>query len=300
MNATHQPPATMAPSFCIEPQRLCIFLLCLALGPVLLYAETPPEQHLAAELCAEQQYRNAAIEYRRLALRGSEPQQKTGYYWGAAYAYLCDGDTELALKMLDRAEGESSAFDSESTLLRLECALAAGQNTSAAFHAQSLSQAASAPLKKIAQSRDAHIALITANAERAITLLPTGSDATESARRYLDGHDKNPRVGGLLGILPGLGYAYSGEYANALRSLLLNGLFIYAMADTAEDDDWGAFSIITFLEITWYTGSIYGGIDAAHRYNDNRLKACLQIIDNQAQYEPNLHAMPAVILKYQF
>ena len=34
-------------------------------------------------------------------------------------------------------------------------------------------------------------------------------------------------LGGILGIIPGLGYAYSGEYSNAARSLILNSLFIF-------------------------------------------------------------------------
>ena len=71
--------------------------------------------------------------------------------------------------------------------------------------------------------------------------------------------------GGVLGLVPGLGYAYSGEYANAVRSLILNSLFIWGMVETADDDQWGLFALVTFGEFTWYSGSIYGGIDAAHR-----------------------------------
>jgi hypothetical protein len=72
------------------------------------------------------------------------------------------------------------------------------------------------------------------------------------------------------------------------------------MVDTAEDDSWGAFSIITFFEITWYTGSIYGGVDSAPRYNRNRLQACIQIIDDQSVFNPDLRKMPAISLKYSF
>ncbi|MBN1558006.1 MAG: membrane protein insertion efficiency factor YidD [Lentisphaerae bacterium] len=78
---------------------------------------------------------------------------------------------------------------------------------------------------------------------------------------------RSPRLGGILGLVPGLGYAYSGEYANALRSLLLNGIFIWGMVETAGEEQWGGFAVISFFELTWYSGSIYGGIDAAHRFN---------------------------------
>ena len=101
-------------------------------------------------------------------------------------------------------------------------------------------------------------------------------------------------------MIPGLGYLYAGEQANALRSLILNGLFIYGMVQTGEDEEWGAFSVITFFEITWYTGSIYGGIDASHRYNQRRLQTCLQVIDDQSRFTPDLRKLPAIALKYSF
>ena len=105
-----------------------------------------------------------------------------------------------------------------------------------------------------------------------------GDPNAEALERYLAGRDKSPRLGGLLGIVPGLGYAYSGEYGNALRSLLLNGLFGWAMFATAEDDQWALFAVATFFELTWYTGSIYGGIDAAHRHNRERLDSAVREI----------------------
>ena len=75
-----------------------------------------------------------------------------------------------------------------------------------------------------------------------------------------------------MGLIPGFGYFYSGEYASGLRAILLNGLFIYGMIDTADKDEWGAFAVISFFEFTWYGGSIYGGIDAAYRYNRQRVR----------------------------
>ena len=75
-----------------------------------------------------------------------------------------------------------------------------------------------------------------------------------------------------LGLVPGLGYAYSGEWGNMVRSMVLNGLFGWAMYECADRDEWGLFAVATFFELTWYTGSVYGGVDAAHRYNRERLE----------------------------
>ena len=101
-------------------------------------------------------------------------------------------------------------------------------------------------------------------------------------------------------MIPGLGYAYSGEYANALRSVILNGIFIYAMVDTADREQWGAFTALTFFELTWYTGSIYGGIDSAHRYNREQQDAVTDAVRDEFQYELDLKALPTVNIEFTF
>ena len=261
-----------------------------------------PLATLPEQLIHEKQYRSAAIEYRRLALSATEDNQKAGYYWAAAYIYHLNHDDTLAIKMLDFSEDAAALYEKETTLLRLDCAIAEKRIDEATFYAESLALSATNKLKHIAKSRRAKLAIMNHNPEFAKTLLPTDAnkETTAAIQTYSDEKDKSPRLGGLLGMIPGLGYAYSGEYANALRSLIMNGLFIYAMVETADDDNWGAFSVITFFEITWYTGSIYGGVDSAHRHNRNRLQACIQVIDDQSQFKPNLKKMPAITLKYSF
>jgi hypothetical protein len=103
---------------------------------------------------------------------------------------------------------------------------------------------------------------------------------------YIHASKKSPLIGGLAGLFPGGGYWYSGEIANGFRSLLMNSLFMFGMYHTAEHNQWGAFGVITFFEITWYSGSIYGGIDAAHRYNRDRMKQCIDEL-NVPNIEPN-------------
>jgi hypothetical protein len=114
--------------------------------------------------------------------------------------------------------------------------------------------------------------------------------------RYARRRDRVPWLGGVLGLIPGLGHAYSGEYANAARCLLLNGLFLYGMAHTAQREEWGAFAAIGFFELTWYTGSIYGGVDAAERHNRDALNACLDDVGGGAGFSPDLTRIPLVSL----
>ena len=103
-----------------------------------------------------------------------------------------------------------------------------------------------------------------------------------------------------MGLIPGFGYFYSGEYASGLRAILLNGLFIYGMIDTADKDEWGAFAVISFFEFTWYGGSIYGGIDAAYRYNRRRLDSAVGAINGDPGFSPDYKQLPVIVLKFEY
>lgn len=291
----------------LVPTLLCDAAVENITTPTAAPTDRPPQHpspglKLAQELVRENQHRAAAIEYRRLALKADTSRARAGYWWGAAYTYLQHGDAQLALKMLDQAEDVSPDIGREATLLRMEVALAQDDTQSAGFFADSLAHDKSPALRHLARLRQTHLALLEGKPALAATRVPKKAPeaVTHAITTYANGHDKNPRLGGMLGLVPGLGYAYAGEYANALRSLLLNGLFIYGMTDTAENDDWGAFSIITFFEITWYTGSIYGGIDATHRYNQRRLNATIQVLDEHARFSPSLNKLPAIVITYTF
>jgi len=138
-------------------------------------------------------------------------------------------------------------------------------------------------------------------ARTALAELGPGEEAGNSALSALeDGRDRSPALGGWLGVVPGLGYAYAGEYANATRSLILNSLFIWGLVSTAEEEQWGAFAVISFFEITWYTGSIYGGVDASHRFNQRRRARAIEAITAGAMMTPDYEALPAVKLKISF
>ncbi|MBM4152501.1 MAG: hypothetical protein FJ220_03135 [Kiritimatiellaceae bacterium] len=140
---------------------------------------------------------------------------------------------------------------------------------------------------------DAARATLQVNATNEVAAL-AAVDQYESAPR------KSPTVGGLLGIFPGAGYWYSGEIANGFRSLILNSLFMYGMYGTAEENLWGAFGVITFFEATWYSGSIYGGVGAAHRYNKRQLEQCVDELDVPDVQPSHNVTIPLFQLKVEF
>jgi tetratricopeptide (TPR) repeat protein len=79
---------------------------------------------------------------------------------------------------------------------------------------------------------------------------------------------KNPTTAGILsGILPGLGHAYCNRYKNGTVALLLNVLTIWAGLEAFDEGIDVLGGAMMFLELGWYTGSIYSAVNSAHKYN---------------------------------
>ncbi len=226
---------------------------------------------LASSLRASGEYSPSALEYRRLAadLNPGDPSLPA-LYLSAADAYRLERRWDRMAKMLDAAEDAAADYalvshpdsqalpcvNSPAPLLFLRLRRAEGMRDwpSAAAYADDLAASCGEGESQLADW-----------ARRSTSANRLRADGLPG------GNTKSPRIGGLMGIIPGMGYAYSGEWGNAIRSIFLNGIFGWAMYECADREQWGLFAVSTFFEMTWYTGSIYGGIDAAHRYNRNRL-----------------------------
>lgn len=87
---------------------------------------------------------------------------------------------------------------------------------------------------------------------------------------------KDPATAAILGIVPGLGYAYAGHYGTAFSSLLLNGLLIWATVDAFADGNPAAGGIFFTLGTTFYMGNIVGSYQSAERYNDYQRRVFLE------------------------
>ena len=283
---------------------LCVSLWSFAFSVFAKELQAPTLQ-LAVELAEQGDHHGAAIEFRRLALESSDARKQGAYYWASAYEYWKNKDFDAADKMLNRAEDAAPELRSEALLLRTERELSMRSWETAAFYSQSLLGGSTTNDLKALAARKLVAARLRQNniaaAREALSKSPANVfEEMAAINAYAAGRDKSPKVGGLLGLIPGFGYFYSGEYANGFRSIILNGLFIYGMVDTADKDQWGAFAVITFFEFTWYSGSIYGGIDAAHRYNRARLDSAIGAINGDAGFEPDLAKLPIIALRFHF
>lgn len=285
-----------------------LLIFTLSLLPVLSAVADETTLKLASELLAEQDYTLAAVEFRRFAMESPEPASQSSAYLYAGYAYLMNHHHGSAGEMFDRAEstGASSVHSAELILLNAENARLANDPDTALYFYDALAADSDQPaFQTLSLRRSASIHLARgdlAAAQQHLERSPRDeSRALQALDTYADGKDKSPLAGGLWGLFPGAGYWYSGEIANGFRSLILNSLFIYGMVDTAQNDQWGAFAIISFFELTWYSGSIYGGEDAAHRYNRDRLDSTIHAIESDMAYRPDpARVMPLFKLNIQF
>ena len=77
-------------------------------------------------------------------------------------------------------------------------------------------------------------------------------------------------MAGALAILPGTGYLYCNRPRDALISFLINGGLIFAAYEAFDNDMVALGGVISFVEIGFYSGNIYGSISSAHKYNQDQ------------------------------
>lgn len=281
-------------------KRVCM-IACVCMQAWCVFAADT--LNLGALLLEEGDTHGAAIEFRRAAALSKDAASRGGYLGAAGYSYLRGRRLELAEQMIDEMEDAYPGLEFESMLLRGETAHQRSDWRNAAFYYGSAARVAEIAedglLREYVRRRHA-AALFRAGDRSAAQVAAEQLDVGEVVAGYERGRNKRPWLGGLLGLVPGMGYLYSGETANAARSLILNSIFIFAMVDTARNDQWGAFAAVTFFELTWYSGSIYGGIDAAHRYNRRRAEEAAGAIEGEGRLRMNHVSLPLLSFQVEF
>ncbi len=278
-------------------------LLLMVASP--LHASPEPGLTLARDLAQSDDHDQAAVEFRRLAMETVEPAGQGAYYWMAGYEYWKASRLDQAERMLNLAEDSTPSMETEVYLLRGENSRKRNRLREAVFYLESLlSTNRPADVRQLAARQLSAVRLQLRDydgARQALASDPEPRPESHAAiSAYQAGRDKSPTVGGLLGLIPGMGYAYSGEYASATRSLLLNALCIWGIVSFAEDEVWGGVAVVGFAEITFYSGSIYGGVDSATRYNQDRLHTATRAIEGRSSFQPDFSALPVLSLRYEF
>ena len=103
---------------------------------------------------------------------------------------------------------------------------------------------------------------------------------------------KSPVLAGMLsGLVPGSGQFYNGRLGDALLAFFLNGLFIAGIVEAVHSNAPAVAGILSFFEVGWYTGNIYGAINGAHKHNRYATETFLRNLDNRFRLVlPEAHA----------
>lgn len=303
LNARPVPGPVAAP----RQRRVCWLSLLLLYTVLTARAQEPSVAalSLAHWLMDQGDFAGAAVEFRRLALLEADASRRAGWRWMAAYVHWRGGNYRPAESLLDHVERQSREFMAPTLLLRAEIALAENRPQEAAMYFEGFAARSEDAAAREMGLRLALAARVKAGDRAgAAVALQNWPDAprevAESVERYIAARDKRPWLGGALGLVPGLGYLYAGEYRNAAVSAALNGLFLWGMVESAREEHWAAFAFLSFFEFTWYAGSVLGAAEATERYNRRQAETAAAAIRGGIVWQPDGAALPAIVWQIRF
>jgi len=94
---------------------------------------------------------------------------------------------------------------------------------------------------------------------------------------------KNPSATGILAVFPGAGFLYCNRYQDALTAFLLNAGLMYAAYEAFDKENYALGGLLSFAELGFYAGSIYGSVTAAHKYNRARTQGFIEELKQNAK-----------------
>lgn len=135
--------------------------------------------------------------------------------------------------------------------------------------------------------------------DTASRLFPSSRALADAARDAENLPRKSPALAGLMSaLIPGTGHFYTGRFRDGAIALLLNGAFLAAGIEAVSAGNEAAAGLLLFFEAAWYSGAIYGAVNAAQKYNRDIEERWLQGLE--LQHSPALRSLsrrfPSLIL----
>src|SRR5262249_28910226 len=113
-------------------------------------------------------------------------------------------------------------------------------------------------------------------------LFPSSRALADAAREGELLPRKSPALAGLMSAaIPGSGHFYTGRWRDGTIALLLNGAFLAAGIEAVSAGNEAAAGLLLFFEAAWYSGAIYGAVNAAYKYNRDLEDRWLQGLEQQ-------------------
>ena len=242
----------------------------------------------ASQLRAEGDYYRAITEYRRLlfhfpASRHADAARKAvarcyvaAERWTEAEDWLAELEGTFAGKPL----GQWATFEKATARFAAE----SYEGAAAAFD-EFLAEHPKAPQAHDAQWRRAWSCVLAHRFDRAEAAFAAiqppspyanaAQELAQASRRLAGRRRKSPLLAGILGIVPGLGHFYCGRYKDGAVALVFNGMLGWGAVSAFSHGAKAAGVVISLFGANFYLGSIFGGVNWAHR--TNRARAQKQI-----------------------
>jgi TolA-binding protein len=113
-------------------------------------------------------------------------------------------------------------------------------------------------------------------------LFPSSRALADAAREGENLPRKSPALAGLMSaVIPGTGHFYTGRWRDGTVALLLNGAFLAAGLEAVSAGNEAAAGLLLFFEAAWYSGAIYGAVNAAQKYNVDLEERWLRELERQ-------------------
>ncbi len=134
--------------------------------------------------------------------------------------------------------------------------------------------------------------------DTASPLFPSSRALADAAREGQHLPRKSPALAGLMSaVIPGTGHFYTGRWRDGTVALLLNGAFLAAGLEAVAAGNEAAAGLLLFFEAAWYSGAVYGAVNAAYKYNLDLEERWLQGLERR--HSPNsrsLSRMPPTLV----
>lgn len=118
--------------------------------------------------------------------------------------------------------------------------------------------------------------------DTASPLFPSARSLGDAVREADELPRKSPVLAGALStVVPGAGHVYTGRFRDGVMALLLNGAFLVTGIEAVAAGNEAVAGLLFFFEAAWYSGSIYGAVSAAHKYNRDQEERWLQGLELQ-------------------
>lgn len=114
---------------------------------------------------------------------------------------------------------------------------------------------------------------------------------------------KSPLLAGLYAVFPGGGYLYTGRYRDALTAFVINAGLAVAAWESFDNDLPAIGGMISAVGLGFYSGSIYGAVNAAHKHNRRAYDAFVDSLEPRTDSHLSFHIEPrsqSLMISFQY